>query len=87
MHAVVSNQGMMWPSLTLLLHCSKQDHAIACLRQLNNNPTVFTVERRPIVEFAIDNVKVLVAELLLQTLPCVIIHNILANHRCSAVHE
>lgn len=31
---------------------------MACLRQLNNNPTAFTAERRPILEFAIDNVKV-----------------------------
>lgn len=40
------------------LPCSKHDHAVACLRQLNNNPSAFTNERRPIVEFAIDNVKV-----------------------------
>ncbi|GLI62226.1 hypothetical protein VaNZ11_004823, partial [Volvox africanus] len=36
------------------------DHALAALRQLNNNPgTPWGGERRPIVEFAIDNVKVL----------------------------
>ncbi|GIL62659.1 hypothetical protein Vafri_16846, partial [Volvox africanus] len=35
------------------------DHALAALRQLNNNPgTPWGRERRPIVEFAIDNVKV-----------------------------
>jgi hypothetical protein len=45
------------PSKTSFAY-SKQDHAVACLRQLNNNPTAFTAERRPIVEFAIDNVKV-----------------------------
>eukprot|EP00198_Chlamydomonas_reinhardtii_P010429 XP_001699766.1 predicted protein [Chlamydomonas reinhardtii] len=36
------------------------EHALTALRQLNNNPgTAFGRERRPIVEFAIDNVKVL----------------------------
>jgi hypothetical protein len=40
------------------LSCSEHDHAVACLRQLNNNPAAFTNERRPIIEFAIENVKV-----------------------------
>ncbi|WIA36043.1 hypothetical protein OEZ86_007402 [Tetradesmus obliquus] len=37
-----------------------ESHALAALRQLNNNPTAFgSRDRRPIVEFAVDNVKVL----------------------------
>lgn len=40
------------------LEFEKHDHAVACLRQLNNNPNAFTHDRRPIIEFAIDNVKV-----------------------------
>lgn len=35
------------------------EHALACLRQLNNNPGVVTALKRPIVEFAIENVKIL----------------------------
>ena len=34
---------------------SEHRHALAALRQLNNNPTVFTAERRPIVEFSVEN--------------------------------
>lgn len=34
------------------------EHALAALRQLNNNPTAFTPDKRPIVEFAIENVKI-----------------------------
>lgn len=30
-------------------------HALAALRQLNNNPSVFSAERRPIVEFSVEN--------------------------------
>jgi RNA recognition motif-containing protein len=37
----------------------EHEHALACLRQLNNNPSVVTALRRPIVEFAIENVKIL----------------------------
>jgi len=33
-------------------------HALAAIRQLNNNPAPFGRERRPIVEFAIENAKV-----------------------------
>ncbi|VDM83737.1 unnamed protein product [Strongylus vulgaris] len=29
--------------------------ALTCLQKLNNNPTTFTNERRPIVEFSIEN--------------------------------
>eukprot|EP00887_Chlorella_sp_A99_P007721 scaffold20.g7721.t1 len=36
-------------------------HALAALRQLNNNPEPWGKERRPIVEFALDNVKALKA--------------------------
>ena len=36
----------------------RHDHALAALRQLNNNPAAFSADRRPIVEFAIENVKV-----------------------------
>merc|ERR1712083_610848 len=35
--------------------------ALAALRNVNNNPTVFTKDRRPIVEFAIENRKALLA--------------------------
>ncbi|MEW5317651.1 MAG: hypothetical protein WDW38_008933 [Sanguina aurantia] len=34
------------------------EHALAALRQLNNNPAAFTPDKRPIVEFAIENVKI-----------------------------
>eukprot|EP00793_Prasinoderma_coloniale_P004027 PRCOL_00006869-RA len=39
----------------------EHEHALACLRHLNNNPKVkgFTAERRPIVEFAIEDVRML----------------------------
>lgn len=38
---------------------AEHEHALVALRQLNNNPgTEWGRERRPIVEFAIDNVKV-----------------------------
>ncbi len=35
------------------------DHfaALAALRQLNNNPAVFSKDSRPIVEFAIEDVR------------------------------
>jgi nucleolar protein 4 len=36
----------------------RHDHALAALRQLNNNPAAFSADRRPIVEFAMENVKV-----------------------------
>lgn len=37
----------------------EHQHAIVALRSLNNNPKVFKRDRRPIVEFAIENAKVL----------------------------
>lgn len=37
----------------------EHQHALVALRQLNNNPKTFTKERRPIIEFAVENVKVL----------------------------
>jgi RNA recognition motif-containing protein len=37
----------------------EHEHALACLRQLNNNPNVISAIKRPIVEFAIENVKIL----------------------------
>ncbi|KAL6779538.1 hypothetical protein ACKKBG_A12680 [Auxenochlorella protothecoides x Auxenochlorella symbiontica] len=40
---------------------TEHEHALCALRQLNNNPTAFHKDRRPIVEFAIDNVKALKA--------------------------
>lgn len=36
----------------------RHDHALAALRQLNNSPVAFGAERRPVIEFAIENVKV-----------------------------
>jgi nucleolar protein 4 len=35
------------------------EHALCALRQLNNNPAVWGAERRPVVEFAVDDVKAL----------------------------
>lgn len=36
------------------------EHALVCLRQMNNNPVLFGgPQRRPIVEFAIDSVRAL----------------------------
>jgi nucleolar protein 4 len=37
----------------------EHEHALACLRQLNNNPNVVSPQKRPIVEFAIESIKVL----------------------------
>lgn len=34
---------------------SKHDHALAALRAINNNPSIFTKDRRPIVEFSVEN--------------------------------
>ncbi|VDO48070.1 unnamed protein product [Haemonchus placei] len=34
---------------------SEHSDALQCLQKLNNNPHIFTNERRPIVEFAIEN--------------------------------
>jgi nucleolar protein 4 len=33
------------------------DHALAALRTLNNNPTIFTAAKRPIVEFAVEDAR------------------------------
>lgn len=38
---------------------SEHQHALVALRVLNNNPETFGPEHRPIVEFAVDNVKTL----------------------------
>ncbi|XP_024028912.1 RNA-binding protein 28 isoform X3 [Morus notabilis] len=38
---------------------SEHEHALVALRVLNNNPATFGHEHRPIVEFAVDNVKLL----------------------------
>lgn len=35
------------------------EDAVCALRELNNNPTIFSKDRRPIVEFAVENVKIL----------------------------
>lgn len=40
---------------------AEHEHALCALRQLNNSPTVWGKDRRPIIEFAIDNVKALKA--------------------------
>lgn len=34
---------------------SKHEHALGALRKLNNNPSVFSRDKRPIVEFSIEN--------------------------------
>lgn len=38
---------------------SEHEHALCALRQLNNNPETWSKDHRPIIEFAIDNVKAL----------------------------
>ena len=39
----------------------EHEHALACLRQLNNNPNVVSPLKRPIVEFAIENAQIVKA--------------------------
>merc|ERR1712106_953750 len=34
---------------------SEHEHALAALRRVNNNPDIFTHEKRPIVEFSLEN--------------------------------
>merc|ERR1712137_499304 len=34
-----------------------RDTALKCLRVLNNHPSIFSKEKRPIVEFAVENAK------------------------------
>ena len=36
---------------------ASHEHALAALRHLNNNPTLFGANRRPIVEFALDDAR------------------------------
>eukprot|EP01024_Parvocaulis_polyphysoides_P045464 TRINITY_DN425_c3_g1_i6.p1 TRINITY_DN425_c3_g1~~TRINITY_DN425_c3_g1_i6.p1 ORF type:complete len:619 (-),score=160.43 TRINITY_DN425_c3_g1_i6:386-2242(-) len=38
-----------------VVELGQHDHALAALRQLNNNPNIFTQDKRPIVEFALEN--------------------------------
>ncbi|KAK9907300.1 hypothetical protein WJX75_001025 [Coccomyxa subellipsoidea] len=38
---------------------TEHEHALCALRQLNNNPVPFGTERRPVVEFAIENAQTL----------------------------
>jgi len=33
----------------------QHEHALKCLKHLNNNPDIFTDEKRPIVEFSLEN--------------------------------
>merc|ERR1719348_969416 len=40
---------------------SQHEDTLAALRNVNNNPTMFTKDRRPIVEFSIENRKALLA--------------------------
>lgn len=40
---------------------AEHEHALACLRQLNNNPSVVSATRRPVVEFAVESVKIVKA--------------------------
>lgn len=39
--------------------CTFENHDVAlkCLRVLNNHPSIFSKEKRPIVEFAVENAK------------------------------
>uniref|UniRef100_A0A5S6QXR3 RRM domain-containing protein n=1 Tax=Trichuris muris TaxID=70415 RepID=A0A5S6QXR3_TRIMR len=34
---------------------TEHEHALCCLKALNNNPDIFTDEKRPIVEFSLEN--------------------------------
>ena len=36
---------------------SEHEHALTALRHLNNNPEIYGADRRPIVEFSVENVK------------------------------
>ena len=38
---------------------SKHEHALFALRTLNNNPEIFGAEKRPIVEFSLEDKRVL----------------------------
>ncbi|CDW60199.1 RRM 1 domain containing protein [Trichuris trichiura] len=38
---------------------TEHEHALCCLKALNNNPNIFTDEKRPIVEFSLENKLVL----------------------------
>ncbi|KFD54830.1 hypothetical protein M514_04264 [Trichuris suis] len=38
---------------------TEHEHALCCLKALNNNPDIFTDEKRPIVEFSLENKLVL----------------------------
>ena len=35
----------------------KHEHALGALRSLNNNPAVFGANRRPMIEFALDDAR------------------------------
>jgi len=37
----------------------EHEHALLCLRAINNNPKTFRADRRPIVEFAVEDVRVI----------------------------
>merc|ERR1712096_247813 len=39
----------------------KHEDALLALRNVNNNPQIFTADRRPVVEFSIENRKALLA--------------------------
>ena len=41
---------------------TRHEHAMTALNKLNNNPDVFTADKRPIVEFALENKKALEAK-------------------------
>ncbi|XP_068211611.1 RNA-binding protein 28 [Palaemon carinicauda] len=38
---------------------TEHEHALAALRKLNNNPNIFTKNRRPIIEFSMENLEIL----------------------------
>lgn len=42
------------------------EDALTALRKINNNPSIFTVDRRPIVEFALENIRTLRKRMLTQ---------------------
>merc|ERR1712242_547550 len=44
-----------------LVSFADHEDALVALRNTNNNPTIFTNDRRPIVEFSIENRKALLA--------------------------
>jgi nucleolar protein 4 len=55
----VDTKGVLRSKGYAFVEFSEHAHALACLHQLNNNPNIFGDKKRPIIEFAIDNLLIL----------------------------